>query len=431
MAKHLTRIVPVDVLPDPAGYEEGYPVLFEGRIYTIDTGAWSVAGPVSQADSLPADATGVADGTPLIVGELLYVASGEVWTLATDLGGGGEATTAAAATPVPYVPVAVERGTLVDAVDLDAPYALAVSGNYAYVNASGTSDSIAVVDVSDPTAPVIVGSTPTDSTLIGTVHHMALRGHLLYCVGGTNRLTIVDVSNPTAPTIVGNYLDDDLQSPRGLVVEGDYAYVAGAYTDRIVIVNVSNPASPTLSALGDQGSGNGPFNPGTLLLVGDYLLAPGDGVFDVFDVSDPTVTPPRVARLPHADLAAHRTDMVLVGNYALVTVAGPWDAPLVSRLVVVDVSDPTAPTYVRTVAISGNTSIGALHGDYFYIPINDDEATPSNGGFIVFDVSDPSFPAELLATTLAAPYSGVRQVVAQGSHLYASVRDTDALYVLG
>lgn len=48
MPKHLTRIIPVDALPDPAGYEEGYPLLFEGKFYTLqdDGGAltWTETG---------------------------------------------------------------------------------------------------------------------------------------------------------------------------------------------------------------------------------------------------------------------------------------------------------------------------------------------------------------------------------------------------
>lgn len=55
MGKHLTRIVPVTTLPDPAGYEEGYPLLMGGQLYTLQTGAWE-ATPGADREVVPVTA---------------------------------------------------------------------------------------------------------------------------------------------------------------------------------------------------------------------------------------------------------------------------------------------------------------------------------------------------------------------------------------
>lgn len=46
MPKHMTRIEPVSALPDATLYEEGYPVLLDGVIYTADGAAWKGSPPV-------------------------------------------------------------------------------------------------------------------------------------------------------------------------------------------------------------------------------------------------------------------------------------------------------------------------------------------------------------------------------------------------
>ena len=61
------------------------------------------------------------------------------------------------------------------------PYGVAVSGSYAYV-AALFSNSLVVVDISNPASPVIRGSVVSSSLLIGVgvalscVHHARTRG---------------------------------------------------------------------------------------------------------------------------------------------------------------------------------------------------------------------------------------------------------------
>ncbi|MBC7262685.1 MAG: hypothetical protein H5T63_11820, partial [Chloroflexi bacterium] len=105
-----------------------------------------------------------------------------------------------------------------------------VSGSYAYL-ANGLG-GLLVIDVSDPTAPTIVGRNSSAYLM-----RIAIAGNYGYAIGG---LVIIDVSNPFEPIIVSSY---DVRGAKDIFVDGGIAYLAASYNG-LRIIDVHNPALP-------------------------------------------------------------------------------------------------------------------------------------------------------------------------------------------
>ena len=116
-----------------------------------------------------------------------------------------------------------------------ACYAVAVQGNMAYV---GLGPRLAVLDVSSPTSPTLLGQS---AVLPGVVEGVVVAGSQAYVAAGSAGLRIVDVSSPASPRELGDY--DTADCATGVALAGTLAYVA----DReggLRILDISNPASP-------------------------------------------------------------------------------------------------------------------------------------------------------------------------------------------
>jgi len=96
-----------------------------------------------------------------------------------------------------------------------ATYAVAVSGNYAYI---GQGQDIVVLDVSSPDSPVELGRVTTS----GFVYDVAVSGDYAYVADYPNGLVIVDISDKSAPTIAGSY-DTAGYAAQCVAISGDYA----------------------------------------------------------------------------------------------------------------------------------------------------------------------------------------------------------------
>ena len=117
-----------------------------------------------------------------------------------------------------------------------------MSGSYAYV-ASIYTDSLTVIDISNPAAPVQVGTVST-ADLEGAAS-VAVSGGYAYVAGSyANSLTIIDISNPAAPAQVGTISSPDIELARVVVVSGGNAYVASSAVGSLTVIDISNPAAP-------------------------------------------------------------------------------------------------------------------------------------------------------------------------------------------
>ena len=71
-----------------------------------------------------------------------------------------------------------------------------------------------VVDVSNPSSPVIAGSCDSG----GGAHSISISGNYAYVADGSNGLAIVDISNPSSPILKGG-CDTDGAAFRGFAVQ--------------------------------------------------------------------------------------------------------------------------------------------------------------------------------------------------------------------
>jgi hypothetical protein len=236
----------------------------------------------------------------------------------------------------------VPRGTNLQLVGQigGAVTTVAVQGNYAYI---GEGSALAVVNVSNPSEPAILGSIPLPSVLDG----IAVSGSYAYVADADSGLQIVNISNPSAPAVQG-YYDLPGGTASNVVIMGSDAYVADG-SNGLEIINVVNPSAPTLAAAVNTGGSavdvatavqnNGAFA---------YVMETVNGL-QIVDVSTPT-SPVLRGHLPMG------TGRVVVQG----TIAFVGNTYLTS----INVSNPDAPAQLENettdvcfdVAVSGNVA---------------------------------------------------------------------------
>jgi hypothetical protein len=161
---------------------------------------------------------------------------------------------------------------------------LAVSGGHAYVS---TSESLHVLDVSDPAMPKEIGACG-GLDLAGRV---TAAGKYAYVAADFNGVRIIDVSHPAKPREVGSF--EGPGNVTEVAVVDKYAYLAD-YSGGLYIVDVSNPKKPR------QVGRYGDFVVGDVAVTGNHaLLAAGE--LDVIDVSKPQ-RPEQVASYSQKEL---------------------------------------------------------------------------------------------------------------------------------
>ena len=125
---------------------------------------------------------------------------------------------------------------------------LHVSGDYAYLLSHIGSDEMMVVDVADPTDPVLVGTV----SIPDGEYHIFVEGDYAYVTsregGGLPPqagLYTVDISDPTNPTVV--HVARDTDHPFKVIIEDGYAYVMeGTMGEGLHIYDASNPPGASL-----------------------------------------------------------------------------------------------------------------------------------------------------------------------------------------
>jgi len=273
-------------------------------------------------------------------------------------------------------------------------FCVAVQGKYAYVSdLSGSVLSIA--DVSDPSAPAAIGAV----TLAGQLRGLAVQGNYAYvCNNSGNLFYVVDVSNPAAPTSVGSVA---ITSPYGMCVSGKYAYVfsENGVSSTIKVVDLSAPTAPVVV-------GSAAVDNVTCLKIdinGKYLYTCSSSAqtISVYDISVPTV-PVRVNTPLNVAIAAIAVQAS--GRYLYAT-------DTTNKLVVVDVSNPTTPSLVTTLTLTGASGGLYLSGRYCFV------MSSSNSVVRIVDVQTPGSPAQIVTFATGASASAIGVCVA-GKYAY-------------
>lgn len=223
---------------------------------------------------------------------------------------------------------------------LDGDFATrnACASNGVLALVGGSSTNTRVLNVSNPAAPVQVG------TIAVTVQDIAMQGNYAYLATGSTGLQVVNLTQPSGvlATTVPMFA-------RGVTLtsNGRWAFVAGRVTvgantfNGLNVVDLINPSTPVARAslqLDQLGFATDVAlnDAGTVAVVADY----GAGVHFV-NVANP-LAPQLLASLT---TNAPATRVAVLGEYALVVKPTAYSG----SLQVVDMSNPSSPTVVKSV----------------------------------------------------------------------------------
>jgi len=253
---------------------------------------------------------------------------------------------------VPSVLSHFEMGGIIRDLFLDGTRLYAASGNL----------GLQIVDVSDPAAPVLLGTWTEDLPVIG----VASIGNTAYaCVDGEDHLYVVDASDPAGPVTRGSV---QVWGIYDVAAHGQHAYLA-CYTNGLHVVDVSDPDNPV--EVGENEVWGLALDvavvatrSGTVCYVANYRSG-----LNVFDVNDPA-NPVELATQDVGDLEGISVE----GNTAYC--ASYWPG-----FTTVDISDPSAPVQLDTYDTLGEGLATAVSGNQAYVA--------GSGGVNVLDVSDP------------------------------------------
>jgi hypothetical protein len=222
---------------------------------------------------------------------------------------------------------------------------------------------------------------------------VAIVDELAYVSDSGFGLRIIDISDTENPEEIGNYptYGNSYEISRDLQVSDGFAYVY-LWDEGIQIIDVMNPSAPIEVNVMEFDHDYVEFDvvDGLAYVVTESRTGASDLL--IIDVSDP-LAPVQIGTL---DLVGVPASLTVEGDLVYVGIGDRFGNDEPTLLRVIDVSDPTAPVEV------GSTSTRGVPGD---IEVVDDLAyiTTNPPGFIsgegpsalqIFDVSDPSVPAE-------------------------------------
>jgi fibronectin type 3 domain-containing protein len=286
-------------------------------------------------------------------------------------------------------PPSVPLGTAMDVVT-DGSYAYLASQEYGLV----------IVDVRDPSDPHTVGATQVGFA----PRHLDLQWPTVVLVGGANGMAVVEVSNPTAPQWLGSLALNAAQA----AISGQYVYVCDdspGTNGYLRVVSLANPASPVqVGCFNLQAAGLYGYLPRDIAVLGNYAYLGTYPALLVLDVSLPSA-PRFVAKagggVGAVPLAA-KPGFVYTGAayYGYGFAAG-------------DVSLPSSPNWLGQLYLGCASADLAVQGNFVY-----DACQSTAGGpnlLATINVSNPSAPS--LAGALLTP-GAANGVAVSGSHAY-------------
>jgi hypothetical protein len=272
------------------------------------------------------------------------------------------------------------------AFSLGACFEVDVAGNIACVIEGQAYHGLQTIDVSDPSAPIVLGS-------LGLTWPwgVAIAGAIAYVADGSSGLRVISIADPAHPQLIGQ-----LSTPaeaRGVAVSGNLAYVAD-YTAGLLIVDVSDPQHPHLiSQLDTPGSAN------RLATSGGYAyVAGGSAGLQVIRIADPD----HPAILGRVDTPDSASDVAVQGSYAYVADGGVG-------LSVIDVSHPLMPRIAGSVDTPRDAQGVAVSDSYAYVADGYD-------GLVVIGIADPEAP--VILGSIVTPVMTAIQVGVSGSQAY-------------
>lgn len=293
---------------------------------------------------------------------------------------------------------------LIGALDtLGTAHDVAFANGRAYV-ADG-SEGLRIIDVSNPAAPVELGSldTPAPSNAFG----VDVAGTHAFLADGFGGLRIIDVSVPAAPVLRASAPVTSFA--RDVAVVGNLAYVADLFAG-LAIFDVSDPAAPVpVASFGGVGGST------SIAVSGTVAFLTSAGTLKSVDVSNPAAPVLLDASTPGVNVAYA---VAAVGDTVFV-VGGSFP----NQVAVIDASQPADLKRIFTLLLTGSAASGIdIVGGVAFV------ATGS--GVELVDISGGRMaPARGLAEapTLGSP----TQIDVVEGRVYVSNRNNGGLQIFG
>jgi hypothetical protein len=244
---------------------------------------------------------------------------------------------------------------------------IVVNGKYAYVPYESTSGTnFQVWDVSNPLSPSIAGSTSISCPAgMYPFQNPALYGNYVYVscweseVTATGAFAIVDVTNPAAPVVAGSVPVTANYQPISFAIWEQNLYVVatqgGTGRDNVLLYSIDDPTAPALLATESV-----PHSPQWVTALESTALVPiYDGTeLQVVDFSNPSSPQSYSASLG----SCHPTRvMVYQTNLALVSCDSPGGVAEVGLTII-----GHHPSYLGTTLSGTNFNFLAASGNYLY-----------------------------------------------------------------
>jgi len=262
-------------------------------------------------------------------------------------------------------------------------YGIYVQDGYAYI---GVGTRLEVIDVTNPMIPTKVGESESLSS-----HHIIdiyVSGDYAYVTNEFGGLYIMDIHEPTNPVIVSRVETDSFAV--GIQVIGTYAYLANGL-DGLRVFEVSDPSQPREIARLDTPG----FAQSVTVVDGYAYVADHHGGLQVIDVQNPEnpqlITQYEIEGWAYEITIANQKAYIGVGQ----DIYGDEEEDI-AVFYILDISDPTQPTTVATYkkndlieqyyAPYGPLEIVGIQiaGNYAYLSTN----SRSYGGVIIFNITD-------------------------------------------
>jgi len=274
---------------------------------------------------------------------------------------------------------------LLGEVALDGPvYDIELVGRYAYVAAGPI--GLQVVDIVDPSNPVVVASVPYGNSADEEANHLEVDGDRLVLFGTEPGAVVVDVSDPTSPTLGGNlhHPTNSYLRLNDAAVHNNYAAVSFSSTTEqyLYFFSLDDPSSPVSTGTFHTTSYLGSTEPTGVEWVGDivYVVGFGYGIW-VVDATDPS-NPTEINWVYWFSQGNRRLE---VQNNLLIGVVTPSWNWYYGSLEYWDISTPTNP--VRLGFGAGPRAVNLdIEGAYVYVANH-------SGGLQIVDLSNPASPS--------------------------------------
>ena len=239
-----------------------------------------------------------------------------------------------------------------------------IGGDLYALTASVGRSTIQITEITDPANPVPVSAVVGGQHAHGIIHgphDVAVteadgRTYAVVPNAYSNSVTILDITDPRSPVIESSVELPTLRVPTSVAIfdagSSRYAAVAGHYAESIRLLDITDPGEPVLGVLIRDGQygfeavrdplsldavtiGDSPY-----ILVSSYF----ENAVQVIDVTDPDSPAPAAALFDGVDGyelgGPHGIKAVRIGDETFAVVAAAYD----SSISIIDITDPRSPS---------------------------------------------------------------------------------------